>query len=137
MHNEWVRETVLMQIARRKLLNFKKREAEQPCNYVEAEWTVPERLVARRPCPSAPGWEVLVKWRKLGYESCTWEVGCLGGQEAGRGWLLSWARLGWLAGWLLRLLHNGSYGAVHYRRLAPGAAAACSLAHSSRLWPAA
>lgn len=35
MHNEWVRESVLMQIARRKLLNFKKRESEQPCNYIE------------------------------------------------------------------------------------------------------
>lgn len=35
---------------------------------------VPERLVARRACPHAPGWEVLVKWTGLGYEHATWEV---------------------------------------------------------------
>lgn len=35
----------------------------------------PERFVARRPSLSGPGWEVLVKWRKLGYEHTTWEVG--------------------------------------------------------------
>jgi hypothetical protein len=137
MHNEWVRESVLMQIARRKLLNFKKRENEQPCNYIEKvgggqllaglvacclclchtchacsacqtsvaallhlnvivdtacappaqEWTIPERLVARRPCPSAPGWEVLVKWCKLGYEQCTWEVS---GRQARAGCHAGW-----------------------------------------------
>lgn len=40
---------------------------------VKPEWTTPERLVARRPSPSGPGWEVLLKWGGLGYESCTWE----------------------------------------------------------------
>ena len=91
MHNEWVRESVLLQIARRKLLNFKKREAEQPCHYVEPEWTVPERLVARRPCPSGPGWEVLVKWRKLGSEACTWAVR-LPSWRRGCRWLQRWPR---------------------------------------------
>ena len=34
---------------------------------------MPERLVARRPALGSPGWEVLVKWRGQGYDSCTWE----------------------------------------------------------------
>lgn len=29
--------------------------------------------MARRPSPHGPGWEVLVKWRELGYEAVTWE----------------------------------------------------------------
>ena len=33
-----------------------------------------ERLVARRPSPTGPGWEVLVKWCKLDYSQATWEV---------------------------------------------------------------
>lgn len=32
-------------------------------NFMEEEWTQPERFVARRPSPSSPGWEVLVKWK--------------------------------------------------------------------------
>ena len=33
-HNEWVRESTLMGLARRKLLNFKKRHGASPCNSV-------------------------------------------------------------------------------------------------------
>ncbi len=47
---------------------------EAPCDESEAEWQVPERFVARRPAPTGPGWQVLVKWTSLGYEHCTWEV---------------------------------------------------------------
>jgi hypothetical protein len=28
----------------------------------------------RRPSPTGPGWEVLVKWEGLGYEHASWEV---------------------------------------------------------------
>jgi hypothetical protein len=58
IHDEWVREGVLMGMARRKLLNFKKRHGDAPCNFQEEQWTIPERCVARRPSPSAPGWQV-------------------------------------------------------------------------------
>jgi hypothetical protein len=32
-------------------------------NFMEEEWLHAERCVARRPSPSTPGWEVLVKWQ--------------------------------------------------------------------------
>ncbi|KIY92413.1 SNF2 family DNA-dependent ATPase [Monoraphidium neglectum] len=73
VHNEWVRESSLLGIARRKLLNFKKRHGDAPCDLSEPEWSIPERLVARRPALGSPGWEVLVKWRGQGYDACTWE----------------------------------------------------------------
>lgn len=57
---------VAPQVSRRKLSNFKKRHGGCPCNLVAPEWLTPERLVARRPSPSGPGWEVLVKWGGLG-----------------------------------------------------------------------
>lgn len=41
---------------------------------MDLAWAVPERFVARRANPHGPGWEVLVKWGKLGYEHATWEV---------------------------------------------------------------
>ncbi len=64
-----------MALAKRKLLNFKKKHGDAPCNLQQPEWTVPERFIARRPHPTEPGWEVLVKWCELGYEHATWEVG--------------------------------------------------------------
>lgn len=39
-----------------------------------ASHAVPERFMARRTTPAGPGWEVLVKWKDLGYEHATWEV---------------------------------------------------------------
>ena len=65
---------MLQQIAKRKLANFRRRHGEAPYSAMEQQWTVPERLVARRPGAAGPGWEVLVKWTGLGYEHCTWEV---------------------------------------------------------------
>jgi hypothetical protein len=73
VHNEWVREGVLLGMARRKLLNFKKRHGAAPCNLQEPTWTQPERCLARRPSPNNPGWEVLVKWCGQGYEAASWE----------------------------------------------------------------
>jgi len=64
-------------MARRKLLNFKKRHGDAPVNFVEDEWLQPERFVARRPSPSNPGWEVLVKWHG--------QVGAAGRLGGGKG----------------------------------------------------
>lgn len=74
MYNEWVNESTLYKIAKRKLVNFKRRYGDGPVNMFLEEWAEPERLVARRKCRVGPGWELLVKWKELGYEHCTWEV---------------------------------------------------------------
>ena len=73
VHNEWVPEGLLLRIAKRKCINFKRRH-EEPCDRMDRAWTVPERFLARRCSPSGPGWEVLVKWTNLGHENSTWEV---------------------------------------------------------------
>lgn len=73
-HNEWVAESVLGRLAKRKLANFKRRHGAAPCCLAKECWSIPERLVARRPSPTGPGWEVLIKWTGLGYEHSTWEV---------------------------------------------------------------
>lgn len=74
MHDEWVGEALLGRLAKRKLVNFKRRHGDAPCMLADPAWRVPERLVARRPSQAGPGWEVLVKWTGLGYESATWEA---------------------------------------------------------------
>lgn len=73
VHNEWVPESLLLRIAKRKCINFKRRH-EEPVDLMDPAWTIPQRLVARRCAPTGPGWEVLVKWCGQGYEACTWEV---------------------------------------------------------------
>lgn len=73
-HNEWVPEHMLQTIAKRKLASYKRRHGDTTYNAMQQQWTIPERLIARRPAPAAPGWEVLVKWTGLGCEHCTWEV---------------------------------------------------------------
>lgn len=74
IHNEWVPEPLLMRIAKRKVINFKRRYGSQPCMLMEQPWTQPCTFICRRPCLSGPGWEVLVKWCCLGYDNATWEV---------------------------------------------------------------
>lgn len=42
---------------------------------VHSEWSVPDRVLAdRRSAKDASAVEFLVKWRRLGYDACTWEV---------------------------------------------------------------
>jgi hypothetical protein len=75
IHNEWLPESTLLGIARRKLLNFKKRHGDAPVSFVEEQWSLPERFVARRPSPSNPGWEVLVKWQGQVRAGVCWKHG--------------------------------------------------------------
>eukprot|EP00884_Botryococcus_braunii_P016742 jgi/Botrbrau1/3751/Bobra.0363s0028.1 len=74
IHNDWLDESVVQKLAKRKLMNFNRRYGRNPCNFQKEEWVRPERLVDRRRSPSGPGWEVLVKWSDLGYDHCTWEA---------------------------------------------------------------
>ena len=62
IRNEWVPESRVMALAKRKLLNFTKKYGEKPMDLTDPQWVVPERFVARRKCPYGPGWEILVKW---------------------------------------------------------------------------
>lgn len=74
LHNEWVPGVLLLRLAKRKLVNFKRRYGAAPCLFMQDAWRIAERLVARRPSPAGPGWEVLVKWADLDYSECTWEA---------------------------------------------------------------
>ena len=74
LHNEWVPGSLLLRLAKRKLVNFKRRYGASPCLFMQDAWRIAERLVARRPSPVGPGWEVLVKWADLDYSECTWEA---------------------------------------------------------------
>eukprot|EP00798_Chlamydomonas_sp_ICE-L_P025170 gene25170-10800_t len=62
VHDEWLLEEVLIStgVTHKQVGN--------------AEWKRPEKVVARRPCPTSPGWEVLVKWQGLDYQHSTWEA---------------------------------------------------------------
>lgn len=70
IHNEWVPESTLMQIAKRKAINFKRRYGDAPVSLMEEQWQV------GLPPPSATGapllcglWRVLLKgswvWRSV------------------------------------------------------------------------
>jgi hypothetical protein len=61
--NEWVTESRVMALAKRKLLNFTKKYGDHPIDMSNERWSVPERFVARRKCPYGPGWEILVNWK--------------------------------------------------------------------------
>ena len=74
VHDEWVVEPILMKIAKRKFINFKRRYEAEPVMLREPAWMEACSFLCRRPCQAGPGWEVLVKWCDLGYENATWEV---------------------------------------------------------------
>ena len=39
LHNEWVPQSQLARLAKRKLVNFKKRHGAAPCHFAEAAWS--------------------------------------------------------------------------------------------------
>eukprot|EP00210_Caulerpa_lentillifera_P002980 g2845.t1 len=73
-HNEWVNESTLMKIAKRKLTHFKKKFSDRPINMFNEDWMKPERIISRRKSKTGPGWELLIKWTDTGMEECTWET---------------------------------------------------------------
>ncbi|XP_024519337.1 protein CHROMATIN REMODELING 4 isoform X2 [Selaginella moellendorffii] len=72
VHNEWVCESRLKTLAKRKLENYKGKHGTVPKNLVDDRWTQPQRIIARRKGQDQTE-EVLVKWYSLPYDECTWE----------------------------------------------------------------
>lgn len=72
IHNEWVCESRLKILAKRKLDNYKGKYGTVPMNICQDNWIQPERIVARRSLQGVT--EVLVKWCGLHYDECTWEL---------------------------------------------------------------
>jgi superfamily II DNA or RNA helicase len=71
IHNEWVSESRIKTLAKRKLDNYKAKYGTVPMNICQEQWIQPERIVARRSSQGVT--EVLVKWCGLHYDECTWE----------------------------------------------------------------
>lgn len=72
IHNEWVRESNLRLLSKRKLDNYKFKYGTIPIILVDEKWSQLQRIVARRNVQGGVG-EVLVKWCGLPYDECTWE----------------------------------------------------------------
>ncbi|KAL3687398.1 hypothetical protein R1sor_013707 [Riccia sorocarpa] len=73
IHNEWVSEERLRQIAKGKLDRYKSRNGSVPKVLMEDLWLRPQRVLAKR-VSKKNGDEVLVKWCGLSYDDCTWEL---------------------------------------------------------------
>ncbi|KAJ7528419.1 hypothetical protein O6H91_15G002800 [Diphasiastrum complanatum] len=72
IHDEWVSESQLRSLAKRKLDNYKAKYGTLPINLLEQKWCEPQRIIARRK-DFFKGEEALVKWSGLPYDECTWE----------------------------------------------------------------
>eukprot|EP01018_Ginkgo_biloba_P031544 Gb_16961 [translate_table: standard] len=73
IHNEWLCESQLKTLAKRKLDNYKAKYGTAPMNICQEKWFQPQRIVARRLSQGSIS-EVLVKWCGLPYDECTWEL---------------------------------------------------------------
>eukprot|EP00250_Pteridium_aquilinum_P014046 c21746_g1_i1 orf=310-7884(+) len=72
IHDQWIRESELKALAKRKLDNYKYKHRYACINLVDEKWCKPQRLIAKRQGQSDVV-EVLVKWCGLPYDECTWE----------------------------------------------------------------
>ncbi|KAH6556102.1 hypothetical protein KP509_1Z205000 [Ceratopteris richardii] len=72
IHNEWIKETELKFLAKRKLDNYKFKHKSACINLVDEKWCKPQRIIAKRQ-DGTGCFEVLVKWCGLSYDECTWE----------------------------------------------------------------
>ncbi|XP_057824470.2 protein CHROMATIN REMODELING 4 isoform X2 [Cryptomeria japonica] len=72
IHNEWICESRLKTLAKRKLDNYKAKYGTVPMNICQEKWCQPQRIVAR--CDVQGGVsEAFIKWCGLPYDECTWE----------------------------------------------------------------
>ncbi|KAJ9541303.1 hypothetical protein OSB04_027809 [Centaurea solstitialis] len=72
IHNEWISESRLKALAKRKFDNYKAKYGMTVINICEEQWKVPQRVIALR--SSTDGLtEAFVKWTGLPYDECTWE----------------------------------------------------------------
>ncbi|WOK91835.1 hypothetical protein Cni_G00526 [Canna indica] len=72
VHNTWVPESQLKNLAKRKLENYKAKYGTCIINICEEQWSKPQRAIAIRSSIDGVA-EVLVKWCGLPYDQCTWE----------------------------------------------------------------
>ncbi|KAH7679101.1 DNA helicase protein [Dioscorea alata] len=72
IHNSWVSESQLKNLAKRKLENYKAKYGTALLNICEEQWRIPQRVIALRVTEDGID-EALIKWYGLPYDECTWE----------------------------------------------------------------
>ncbi|KAH9288566.1 hypothetical protein KI387_032683, partial [Taxus chinensis] len=72
IHNEWINESRLKTLAKRKLDNYKAKYGTVPMNICQEKWCQPQRIVACRYVQGGVS-EAFIKWCGLPYDECTWE----------------------------------------------------------------
>ncbi|XP_039036889.1 protein CHROMATIN REMODELING 4-like isoform X2 [Hibiscus syriacus] len=71
IHNCWISESQLKNLAKRKLENYKAKYGTTVINICEEKWKKPQRVISLRVSNNVQ--EVFVKWTGLPYDECTWE----------------------------------------------------------------
>lgn len=72
IHNSWISESQLKNLAKRKLENYKAKYGMAIINICEERWKKPQRALAIRKSKDRTS-EAFVKWTGLPYDDCTWE----------------------------------------------------------------
>ncbi|MCO5562276.1 hypothetical protein L7F22_015901 [Adiantum nelumboides] len=72
IHDQWVKESELKVLAKRKLDNYRFKYKNACISLVDEKWSKPQRIIAKRQ-EFTDAHEVLVKWCGLPYDECTWE----------------------------------------------------------------
>ncbi|XP_010538629.1 PREDICTED: protein CHROMATIN REMODELING 4 [Tarenaya hassleriana] len=72
IHNNWISESDLKVLAKRKLENYKSKYGTTIINICEDRWKQPQRVIALRVSKDGER-EAYVKWTGLAYDECTWE----------------------------------------------------------------
>ncbi|CAK7355848.1 unnamed protein product [Dovyalis caffra] len=72
IHNNWISESQLKVLAKRKLENYKAKYGTAVINICEEKWKQPQRVIGLRVSEDGSR-EAFVKWTGLPYDECTWE----------------------------------------------------------------